>query len=314
MKKKWMPLSGNFIENENSVVFQGNNQSNTDHSSLLNTLVPQLAPSGMVLYDDIISCGSIEATIEFEKFDRGDLGQIVFNYQNYDNYMCAGVGNTAVKFGINVINGSVSNTISATGFMDALPVKRFDMTVCMMGSYLELWVNSIRVLTSPSPFPISPSQVGVLVKSNGKVTISNFKANYQKPEAFIVSQFGGDYDILYSDVIEPVCDRLGYKPIRGDEIASCSMIINDIADSIRNATVIVADISPDNPNVFYEVGFAHALNKPTILLCEKSIREKLPFDVSGFRTIFYDNSIGGKKKVEEKLGEYLRKISILIMP
>lgn len=135
-----------------------------------------------------------------------------------------------------------------------------------------------------------------MVRSKGKVTISDFRTSYQKPEAFIVSQFGGDYDILYSDVLEPVCEKLGYKPVRGDEIASCSMIINDIVNSIRSSAVVIADITPDNPNVFYEVGYAHALNKPTILLCEKSIRDKLPFDVSGFRTIFYDNSIGGKKK------------------
>lgn len=59
----------------------------------------------------------------------------------------------------------------------------------------------------------------------------------------------------------------------------------------------------------YEIGYAHALKKPTILLCDKALRDRLPFDVSGFRTIFYDNSIGGKRRVEEKLEVYLQNIN-----
>jgi len=56
------------------------------------------------------------------------------------------------------------------------------------------------------------------------------------------------------------------------------------------------------------VGYAHAINKPTILLCEKD-RDKLPFDISSFRTLFYENSIGGKSEVEKKLTEFLESIT-----
>jgi hypothetical protein len=50
--------------------------------------------------------------------------------------------------------------------------------------------------------------------------------------------------------------------------------------------------------------FAHAINKPTILLSDKR-RERLPFDISGFRTLFYDNTIGGKAVVETRLQQHL---------
>ena len=163
-------------------------------------------------------------------------------------------------------------------------------------------------MTSAIPFGVDHTQVGIWVKSKGTVTINNFKTNSKRPEAFIVSQFGGYYDILYDEVIKPVCEELNYDPTRGDEVASCTLILNDIITSIRNSSVIIAEITPDNPNVFYEVGYAHALAKPTILLCEKGIRNKLPFDISGFRTIFYDNSIGGKRQIEEKLKEHLENI------
>ena len=59
-------------------------------------------------------------------------------------------------------------------------------------------------------------------------------------------------------------------------------------------------LRPTTPNVFYEVGYAHGIKKATILLSDRT-REKLPFDVSGFRTLFYDNTIGGKSDVEARL-------------
>ena len=67
--------------------------------------------------------------------------------------------------------------------------------------------------------------------------------------------------------------------------------------------LIIAEISQSNPNVFYEVGYAHALNKPTILIAEKTT--KLPFDVSPFRTLFYENTIAGKQKIEDGLKKHI---------
>lgn len=308
--KNWMSLKGNFIENGNKIVFQGLNQQSVDNHTSDNLLINlKPASDGIILFEDMISNGLIETTLEFEKFDKGDVAQIVFNYQSDLNYMCAGVANSQAKYGFNLVNMNNLNTIYATGFIDELPINKFDIKLHLMGSFLELYVNGIKVLTSAIPFIVNSTQVGILVKSKGKVIINDFKTDYTRPEIFVVSQFGGDYDILYDEVIKPVCEELKYNPIRGDEVASCTLILNDIITSIRNSAIVIADITPDNPNVFYEVGYAHALNKPTILLCEKAIRDKLPFDVSGFRTIFYDNSIGGKRKVEEKLKKYLQNIS-----
>ena len=85
-------------------------------------------------------------------------------------------------------------------------------------------------------------------------------------------------------------------------------MIEDIVKAIRGASVVIADITPDNPSVFYEVGYSHALAKPTILLSDRK-RGKLPFDVSGFRTLFYDNTIGGKSAVEAALQRHLQALA-----
>lgn len=77
--------------------------------------------------------------------------------------------------------------------------------------------------------------------------------------------------------------------------------------AIREADVVIAEVTPVNANVFYELGYAHALGKPTVLLAERG--QSLPFDVSGWRAIFYDNTIAGRRQVEEQLRRHLANIS-----
>jgi hypothetical protein len=138
------------------------------------------------------------------------------------------------------------------------------------------------------------------------VEFSNFRVHPVRPKAFVVMQFTSPYNEVYSEVIKSVCESENIDVTRIDEEAGPGMIIQDITRAIREAKVVIADISPVNANVFYEVGFAHALNKPTILLAEKGT--KLPFDVSPFRTLFYENSIGGKRIFEDGLCRHLRAV------
>jgi len=86
----------------------------------------------------------------------------------------------------------------------------------------------------------------------------------------------------------------------------CHLILHDITQGLVDAQIVIAEITPVNQNVFYELGFAHALRKPTILLAEKG--KQLPCDVSGYRCLFYENSIGGKKAVEDGLRKHLAAI------
>ena len=124
---------------------------------------------------------------------------------------------------------------------------------------------------------------------------------------FVVMQFGEPYDSLYTEVIQPVADKLGFAALRADDVFRPGVILQDIIRGIVESDVIVADIGPSNPNVFYELGYAHALQKPTILLANRQI-EKLPFDISGYRVIFDDDTIGGKRGIEALLERYLEDI------
>jgi nucleoside 2-deoxyribosyltransferase len=70
--------------------------------------------------------------------------------------------------------------------------------------------------------------------------------------------------------------------------------------------MVVAEITERNPNVYYEVGYAHAQGKPTILLVQTNT--KLPFDMSAYRCIFYENSLGGRRTIEKRLRNHVKAI------
>lgn len=129
-------------------------------------------------------------------------------------------------------------------------------------------------------------------------------ADIRPPQAFVVMQFGEHYDTVYRDVIQRVANDAGYKAHRADDVYGPGLILADIIRDIVESDLVIADITPKNPNVFYELGYAHALGKPTIPLSERG-PDRLPFDVSGYRCIFYDNTIKGENELEAALKRHL---------
>ena len=73
---------------------------------------------------------------------------------------------------------------------------------------------------------------------------------------------------------------------------------------IVKSRIIIANIDGKNPNVFYELGIAHALGKPTILI-SKSI-ENMPFDIQQNRVVLYKDN----DDLEEKLSKELSRILV----
>ncbi|MFN8145158.1 MAG: hypothetical protein U0073_12125 [Bacteroidia bacterium] len=171
------------------------------------------------------------------------------------------------------------------------------------GSKMKLYVNNV-ILCETNSFSLRYLPIHFRITSSGEVKVYDIELNSLKPKLFVVMQFTDDYNKLYSEVIHPVAEKMGFECIRADEHYSSTPILKDIITSIEESSAIIADITPDNPNVFYEIGYSHAINKPTILLCDKK-REKLPFDISGFRTLFYENTIAGKSQIEKNLSKYL---------
>ena len=94
---------------------------------------------------------------------------------------------------------------------------------------------------------------------------------------------GGYYKAIYESAIT----KAGLRPVRADDdIFATGKIIDQVWSGITAAKVLVAELTGRNPNVFYELGLAHALNKPVVLV--SSNQSDVPFDLQHIRVIYYD--------------------------
>lgn len=128
-----------------------------------------------------------------------------------------------------------------------------------------------------------------------------------KKSVFMVMPFNNSIaDANYNHSTKKICEtEFQLKVIRADEIFSTNLIVDDIINAIEKATIIIADITGDNPNVFYELGIAHTLKKKQTIVITQDDFSELPFDVAPFRIIQYNDSILGKTNYEEKLSNTL---------
>ncbi|MGV8828234.1 MAG: nucleoside 2-deoxyribosyltransferase [Breznakibacter sp.] len=110
-----------------------------------------------------------------------------------------------------------------------------------------------------------------------------------KKFCFVLMPFDSDFDDIYKLGIKQSCSDAGAYCERVDEQIFNESILERIFNQISKADIVIADMTGRNPNVFYEVGYAHALGKTTILLTKNS--EDIPFDLKHYPHIIYNNKI-----------------------
>ena len=86
---------------------------------------------------------------------------------------------------------------------------------------------------------------------------------------FQIFDDGGAYDKRYDEVILPAVEAADLEPYRVDRDAGAEIPIDTLHEEIRKSVVCLADITPDNPNVWYELGFAVASDQPIVMICKK---------------------------------------------
>jgi hypothetical protein len=105
---------------------------------------------------------------------------------------------------------------------------------------------------------------------------------------FVIQPFdGGKFDKRYADIVAPAINSAGIKPYRVDEDPNVSIPINEIESGIRNAVLCLADITLDNPNVWFELGYAISAGKPVVMICSDERTSRFPFDVQHRSIIRY---------------------------
>ena len=101
----------------------------------------------------------------------------------------------------------------------------------------------------------------------------------------VMMPFDTEYDAVYDAIKKAVSDA-GLYCQRVDDIWDSDHIMADVASLLWRAEVVVADLTGRNPNVFYEVGLAHALPRKTVMLTQNS--SDVPFDLRSIRYLRYD--------------------------
>ena len=142
--------------------------------------------------------------------------------------------------------------------------------------------GKIRILDVAAPEVTSPQAAAEAIKKLGKsVTIA------PTDSCFVMMPFASPLGDHYGLIYEPAIKNAGLKAVRADDdIFATGKIIDQVWTGIRAARVLVAELTSRNPNVFYELGLAHALKKPVVLV--SSNEADVPFDVRHIRVIYYD--------------------------
>ena len=124
---------------------------------------------------------------------------------------------------------------------------------------------------------------------------------------FVLMPFREDLKTVYTEAIKTACEQAGFKAVRADELIGPYNIHRDIIEYIFSSDAIVADLTDCNPNVFYELGVAHAIANKTIMIMQKG--QKPPFDIHNYRSIPYDLSAAGLRTLTGQIAEYLEHLA-----
>lgn len=108
------------------------------------------------------------------------------------------------------------------------------------------------------------------------------------PRCSVIKPFDkGPFDKRYDQVLVPAILAANLEPYRVDRDHSASIPVEQIESMIRDSDACLADITMDNPNVWYEVGFGFASGKEVVLVCSTRRETKYPFDVHHRNIIRY---------------------------
>jgi hypothetical protein len=181
-------------------------------------------------------------------------------------------------------------------FFDNTLINKFKIPVAKLGEFkiifkenlqkahlLDEHEGGIRVIDFSKSGGSGEDESEHLKKLSKSVKISDTDT------CFVMMPFSPPHGNYYSLIFEPAIRKAGLKPVRADnEIFGTGKIMEQIWTGINSAIVLAAELTTKNPNVFYELGLAHALKKPVVLV--SSNENDVPFDLKHIRVIYYDLS------------------------
>ena len=124
-------------------------------------------------------------------------------------------------------------------------------------------------------------------------------------KCFVIQPFDNDkFDKRFIDIFKPAIEKAGYDAYRIDKDLSVRIPIDEIEKNISESQICFAEITTDNPNVWYELGYAFACEKDVIMVCSEERTGKFPFDIQHRHIITYKT---GSKSDYENLEDTITK-------
>lgn len=136
----------------------------------------------------------------------------------------------------------------------------------------------------------------------------NINYEIKKNTAFIIIPFGESWSDSISKIIKNICKNNSINAKRADDFFHPGVILNDIWREINESEVIIADISSQNANVFYELGIAHTIGKDVILINNNA--EGIPFDINSQRYIHYYDDNDLQNKLDCTIKSYIERANV----
>lgn len=192
-------------------------------------------------------------------------------------------------------------------FFENALVDTFEIPAEKVGEFTDIFIASLKSANLVEQkgeklrvidVMAGPDRIGSSDESFKKVT-QGVKVD-ANDTCFVVMPFSDPIGGYYDSIYEPAIKKAGLRAIRADnEIFGTGKIIDQIWAGIQAAKVLVCEMTTRNPNVFYELGLAHALQKPVVLVSSNG--DDVPFDLKHIRVIYYDvnDPFWGEKLVEK---------------
>ncbi len=270
------------------------------------------ASHGLALLPTALEDGVLECDVQLPDALDSSGAFITFRGTGQSSYYAAGLGGWEGAYTLAEGRGLTLTRLISSGNISNLVSNRvYKLKMVLEGQRVSLSIDNVPVIDYDRLTNTSGSGLGFFAfRGTREVLFGPLNIDDRRPNAFIAMQFSDPYNEVYRDAIRPLVEEIGFDPFRVDEAVGPGVILNDIWRKITEASVVIAEVSEANPNVYYEVGVAHALRKPTVLLAQRGT--KLPFDIGPHRCIFYDNTIPGRARLLDALRSSL--ISLLGLP
>ena len=116
---------------------------------------------------------------------------------------------------------------------------------------------------------------------------------------FVIMPFHSEFESVYQKLIKEPLEKKKHVVNRADDVSSHQSILKTIIQNISDADVIIADLTAQNPNVYYELGIGHTLNRPTIHIVQSY--DDLGFDIKSYNAIKYSTQFDEAPELTESI-------------